>query len=292
VQIALGYASLADQIENDFLDGTDPTEQEYLRRAFNAAFRQAGADRYRYFNYQTNDGKDFWAEGPYYFHYALGDVIPFWHAVRTNGMLNYHPYFTAPDPFTTDRFTDPLHWLANLVTPDGQTPPLDDGNKHNMRFSTVLRWTGAYGDASLGRKFAWIGDKRGFGSQNSLLLVELAIPRVEQGGGDAPASTLGNTSAGQTGENGEQQIVMRREDDVGRAHYLLLNGESKDAIHRGEGHEQADQMQGHTGGVRPACAVPEPGAGVGHDPLRATGSVARFARRLRRAGPARGDGRG
>lgn len=76
VQIALGYASLADQIENDFLDGTDPTEQEYLRRAFNAAFRQAGADRYRYFNYQTNDGKDFWAEGPYYFHYAPSSRPP------------------------------------------------------------------------------------------------------------------------------------------------------------------------------------------------------------------------
>ena len=243
VQVAVAYGALTHQ--NVPMSIFDLNDVAMVRRALRASLQSAGNDRYRYFNYQTNDGKRFWAEGPYYFHFALGDVIPFWHAIRINGMLGYHPDFNAPDPFFHSRFTDPLNWLADLATPEGFTPPLDDGNRHNMRFASILRWTGAYGSVSLGRKFAWIGDAsgtNGFGATNDLLPVEIAIPRVHRNNGTAPAGTLPTTSSDQAGEDGEQQLIVRRHNG-GNMHYLLMNGESGDAIGRGEGHEQGDQLQ-------------------------------------------------
>src|SRR5690606_3166346 len=38
-------------------------------------------------------------------------------------------------------------------------------------------------------------------------------------------------------------IVIRREDDFGRDHYIFFNGEHGNAVVRGEGHEQPDQLQ-------------------------------------------------
>jgi len=237
IQTAVGYAALTHQSVNGTVNA-----QSHVYRALSANFRTAGTNRMRYWGYQTDDGKRFWAEGPYYLQFALKDVLPFWHAVRINSMLGYHPDFNAPDPFNHERFTEPLDWLADIVTPDGMTPPLDDGNKHPIRVSMLLRWSSTYGDSNLGQKFAWIANKDGFGASNDLLPVEIAIPRVD-GNGASPASAIGNTSASQTGEDGEQQIVSRVTDENGKTHYILLNGESGDACGRGEGHEQADQLQ-------------------------------------------------
>lgn len=68
-----------------------------------------------------------------------------------------------------------------------------------------------------------------------------------------PSGTIGNTSKDQTGNSGEQQIVVRRgtstgacentSSSSGECHYLVLNGESQFAYERGESHEQPDQMQ-------------------------------------------------
>ncbi len=256
VYTALGYGALVTQLGGlpGSLDGSGALLQSFVDEALETSLQPAGTDRDHKFNYQTNDGNRFWAEGPYYFHYALGDVLPFWHAVRINGMLDYHPDFNAPDPFDSQQFTEPLDWLADLVTPDGLTPPLDDGNKHNMRFASVMRWTGDYGNSSLGEKYAWISDANsdnGFGATASLLPVEIAIPRVGLNGGTPPPSNVGKTRS-QTGENQEQQHILRRStssggcdqsDDSGDCHYMLLNGESGEAYSRGEGHEQPDQLQ-------------------------------------------------
>jgi len=111
-----------------------------------------------------------------------------------------------------------------------------------------MRWTAGYGDDTLGRKMAWVADatERGWGVKSDLLLFEMAIPRHAAGAGVPPSATVGNTEAAQTGQDGEQQLVLRREavsSDGSALHYVLLNGESGDAIRRGEGHEQADQMQ-------------------------------------------------
>ncbi len=48
------------------------------------------------------------------------------------------------------------------------------------------------------------------------------------------------------GGRGRQEVVLRKMVGTGanaKEHYVVLNGESNDAITRGEGHEQADQMQ-------------------------------------------------
>ena len=173
--------------------------------------------------------------------------MPFWHTVRLNELLDAHPDFDLDDPFRAAWFIRPLDWLADLTTPDGRMPALDDGNKAPMEHAALMRWTPGYGDATLGRKMAWIGDLQSGEASNELFLVEIALPRLDAGAGVAPAATVGNTTAAQTGEDGEQQIAIRRTSTGGSGeaavHYVLLNGESGDAILRGEGHEQADQMQ-------------------------------------------------
>jgi len=242
IAVAGGYAMLTWQ----------PTESSNNHRkgAISYAFRAAGgpADggdenrRREYWNYQADSGKLFWAEGPYYFHITLSEVVPFWHTVRINDWLSNtaaHGY-TFADPFRSDWFLKPLHWLADISTPDGKTPSLDDGNKAEMGNTSILRWTSAYGDGAVGRKFAYITDP----NQNSALYpIELALPLIESVDTSPLSETIGNTYANRAeGENGRQEALVRRTIG-GRQHYLLLNGESGDAILRGEGHEQGDQMQ-------------------------------------------------
>ena len=253
MQVAIGYAALTWQQQNItdhlFVNPNNALDRDmYIRRAFRAAGEPAGNDRYRYWGYQSDDGKFFWAEGPYYFHLTLSQIIPFWHAARINDMLentNVHPHSFA-DPFGKknmpgqDWFLKPLHWLADISTPDGKTPPLDDGNKINMYNASVLRWTDDYGDPTIGEKFAWIGKTA---SRAWLYPVEIAIPRQERPTLNPLPEIVGNTFQDKTaGENGRQEVVVRKTIDK-KEHYILLNGESGDAIVRGEGHEQGDQMQ-------------------------------------------------
>lgn len=218
-----------------------------LEEGMESALRAATSQQQN-LNYQTDNGKKFFAEGPYYWHFALADVIPFWHAIRVNNMLTRHPDFNSPDPFNTPTFTVPLEWLADVATPDGATPPLDDGNKWPMSMAALLSWDASFGTASTGQKFAWVQSRRASPTAPpvNLRLVDLAIPRLNPSLGVSPGD-IGNTSSSQTGVTGEQQIVLRPSacapGGTGNCHYVLLNGESGRAYGGGEGHEQADQLQ-------------------------------------------------
>lgn len=163
--------------------------------------------------------------------------------------------YSISDPFFSISLNRPLDWLANLVTPDGKLPPLDDGNKEPMTHSSVLRWNydyGHYGQLQNARKFTWINENGGggLGSAENLLLVELSIPRYREDQGNGPNQVIGNPSASDTGPSGGQEIIVRTSDANNGEHYILLNGEADDgnggpgdAIVRGEGHEQPDQLQ-------------------------------------------------
>jgi hypothetical protein len=243
VHVAVGYAALMQQDV-----GLSHPYQHWVERALRSAGGDTDQNRSYHWHYQTGNvnnfgPKKFFAEGPYYLRWSLREVVPFWHAIRINGMLNYHPDFTVSDPFTSSWFLGPLQWLHDTATPDGRTPPLDDGNKVDINLSSLLNWTSAYGDAVIGQEFLWINNRVGGpAAEQEVLLVELAIPHVS-GPGTKPEPNEGNQYPSQTGVNGEQQVVIRRDDISGHTHYVLLNGESGDAIHRGEGHEQPDNMQ-------------------------------------------------
>lgn len=235
---ALGLATMSMQQSpsNSFTDFSGLLDKA-IGRAGDFAYSD---QRKHYWNYQTDTGKYFWAEGPYYMQFAISSVVPFWHAVRANGHLNMLSH--GQDPFNSFWFIDPLSWLSKITMPGGYTPPLDDGNKHEVRTASILRWRTVYGDGTVGKRFSWIANElnsstNGIGLNNNLYLVELAIPRTDQD--ILPPSSYGNTQPSQTGENGKQQIVIRRANNQ----YVLLNGESGDAIIRGEGHEQGDNMQ-------------------------------------------------
>ena len=256
MQTATAYAALVWQ--DTFLDPGDQQENRalvraYLERALEAAFRLSDDNRRHHFGYQTDGGKYFWAEGAYYFKFTFSDLLPFWHAVRANDLLNWYDPSLDADPFRDAPYTRPLHWLADTATPDAQSPPLDDGNKNPMRNAMLLRWTSDYGDEAIGRKFAWIANRTSnpggsgvFGANLDLLLVELAIPRLGLSASEerAPANCVSDDPACAPGSGDDvQQLVIRREDGEGRTHFVLLNGERGAAITHGEGHEQPDNMQ-------------------------------------------------
>lgn len=247
VRLALGYAALGQQVF------TPPPEEPFaaplqepllvalfvnwLDLAYKNAGDQASADRSKRWSYQTSNGKPYWAEGAYYLHLSLSEVIPFWHAIRANGMLSWNGH-TVTDPFNSAWFTTPMSWLADTVTPEGRILPLDDGNRAAMQHTNMLRWAGTYGNQSLGEKFAWIQERpinNSFANLNIYTrLVEIAMPRTETV--QAPVADL------VTGVD-NQQLLIRRPDGQGQIHYLVLNGETGDAQERGEGHEQGDQLQ-------------------------------------------------
>lgn len=254
--LAMGYGALTLQNYEPSTQNIPNTANDYLQGAFRSAGLQEPSNSIKYWSYQTHNGKRFWAEGPYYFEFTLNDVIPFWHAIRANNMLNWNGN-NISDPFHHGWFLNPLSWLADLVTPNGYLPPLDDGNKYQIGYANLLRWSGTYGDATVGKKFAWIGDKIKDTDESKLdthtLLVQLAMPQVSKNGGTEPASVIGNQEGYTNNNNAEQQLVARGSDGSGNQYYVLLNGESSnggteiiepgDAIQRGEGHEQPDQLQ-------------------------------------------------
>lgn len=236
--VGTGYGAMAMQVSNQ-------NEMQQYENMYDKALSiltvQSVSNRELYWNYQTNNGQSYWAEGPYYMHYSFREVMPFLHAVRMNNTWN--PNSNTPDPFYNDWFLKPLNWLANIATPDGSTPPLDDSNKHPMRHSDMLRWAPTYGDAVTGRKFAKINDAiheywpnaTRYATESSVLLVTLAIPRISDDQ-NVVISDLTNST------NDDQQLVIRRR-SKGKDIYILLNGERGSAITRGEGHEQPDQLQ-------------------------------------------------
>ena len=242
MQLAIGYAALVWQ-NNVSLNNTpwdyNNTMANYINRSFPAMLAVSSGNRNRYWGYQSDDGKYFWAEGAYYLHLAISQVIPFLHVARINNLLKEQGY--TQDPFKDTRILNPLDWLADISTPDGKIPPIDDGNKSNMYNTSVLRWASDYGDKDIGEKFAWIGNTA---SRSDLYPVEIAIPRIEKPMESPLSDVIGNTFENRkNNENGRQEIVVRRTTNNDKQHYIFLNGESGDAISRGEGHEQADQMQ-------------------------------------------------
>ncbi|HKI46472.1 MAG TPA: hypothetical protein VKA08_14180, partial [Balneolales bacterium] len=263
--VAVGYGALCmpDTIYNVLIGSghgvTDSTTigPSNFDKFLSDVFRSAGAPSYDnnsiyYWGYQTDNGRRFWAEGPYYFEYALMDVIPFWHAIRLNNYLNYEGY-GIPDPFDQNNATNgssrwminPINWLADLATPDGELPPLDDSNKRSIRYAKMLRWAPIYGNAETGEKYAWIDNKvknYNLDGDPTADLVELAIPRIKYTSGIAPPTTVSGTYQVNGSSYNEQQVVLR-EKEGNKTHYLMLNGEHGDAITRGEGHEQPDQLQ-------------------------------------------------
>ncbi len=257
VKTAVGYAVIAQQnITYDYCH-TQTSHPcfyiDWLHEAFHATSAYSGGDRTAHWGYMTGDGNKFWAEGPYYFNIILSPYIALAHAARINNHyalpgITGLPYAISP-PFFSTTLGNPLNWLADIVTPEGKTPPLDDGNKKPLYNAGLLRWTSGYGSTTVGQKFAWIGDRNR--SNEFALPLELAIPRVPTGQGIAPLSNLGNTGTGTTQQTSDQQLVLRRQ-ALGKTHYLLLNGESPysasstaagAAITSGEGHEQPDNMQ-------------------------------------------------
>ncbi len=256
IQVAAGYAAFVwQQPIPPYGDGqslviTAKEITSYIPRSFTAAGGSAKQDREKYWNYQSDNGKYFWAEGAYYFHITLSDIIPFWHAARINKMLsnNFLHSYNFSDPFRQRWFLNPLHWLADISTPDGKTPPIDDGNKYDMHNAGLVRWRSEYAEDKIGEKFARIvGSIKaadGYSLQEHIYPVAISIPRrsITQLT-SLPDGVIGNEYKDRkSGENGRQEVILRRTIN-GRQHYIFFNGESHDAIVRGEGHEQGDQMQ-------------------------------------------------
>lgn len=228
--LALSYASMSAQTstqqEQNELDG-------YITTAIEKASATSDNQRELYWMYQTANGGRFWAEGPFYFDFALKDAITFWHAVRLNGNLG-----EIPDPFFNDWFLNPVQWLADLSTPDGFLPPLDDSNKRAIQSANLLRWSSDYGDEDAGRTFTTIFDNLEDYHSESLIedqffLIEAAIPKNENSG--SQIESLINPE--------EQQFVIRHTDASNQNHYISFVGEKGKAITSGEGHEQPDQLQ-------------------------------------------------
>lgn len=211
---------------------------------FNEARDKVGSvsngNRVKYWGYQTSDGLRQWAEGPYYMEFALLDAIPFWHAVRINGLLG-----TIPDPFrptsspSSKWFSTPLEWLADISTPDGRVPPIDDGNKREIRVANFLRWSDNYGSTTIGKKYTTVYNniltyQSGYSFGNENYLLDIAIPK---------RPTTSTLPLDNLTDPAEQLVVLRHTDSNNDIHYLLFVKEYGNSISRGEGHEQPDQMQ-------------------------------------------------
>lgn len=228
--LSLAYSALSAQTANT----TDQEVlEEYVSTTITRASEPADNQRHRYWMYQTGNGSRFWAEGPFYLDFVLKDAIIFWHAIRINENLD-----ESFDPFFNDWFLNPVRWLADLSTPDGSIPPLDDSNKRPIQSANLLRWSGEFGDEEVGKTFTTIFENLSAYHAESLiedqfLLIEAAIPMNESSG--IEIESLTNLQ--------EQQFVIRHTDTSNQKHYLSFVGEKGEAITSGEGHEQPDQLQ-------------------------------------------------
>ncbi len=215
------------------------------------------SDKRRYWTFMSSrtvdgelkDSQRTWAEGPYYLHFTLQDVIPFWHAIRAQGFLKSDEHnVEISDPFFSPWFTEPLDWLADLTTMQGETPPFDDGNRRPMFNANLMTWSPEYGNGTVSGKMNWIfktvtetNDKipdRWEKINADVLLVQLAMPQTTKT--TNPLALVANRGPV---ENHEDQLIIRRVIN-GKAHYVCLHGEHDlVSIERGEGHEQPDQLQ-------------------------------------------------
>lgn len=228
--LSLAYASMSaqtdDQVELNLLDN-------YIATARVKASAPSDDQRGRYWMYQSANGSRFWAEGPFYLDFVLKDAILFWHAIRINEDLE-----DSFDPFFNDWFLNPVRWLADISTPDGSLPPLDDSNKRPIQSANLLRWNDEYGDEEIGKMFTTIFENlteyhSETLTEDQFFLMEAAIPMNETGG--SGIESLTNPE--------EQQLVIRHTDASNQKHYISFVGEKGESITSGEGHEQPDQLQ-------------------------------------------------
>ena len=250
VHVVSGYAALALQrpLEDScstFEPATDKEYAHWLSRALRSAGPNDRPKRKHHWAYQTGGGNRYWAEGPFYFNYALVTVLPFWMALR----VHQPDGFAYDAPFSSSWFLDPIRGYADLVAPDGSVPPLEDGNKIPMEAAFLLQWDATFSDdAELGARFKWIAEAQVNLPGEDIWLNMLMVPLASSAIPPRPTVSPEEVNA-YTG-----QIVLRRDGGTGSCdelphershpcHYLLLNGESGNEIEAGEGHEQSDQMQ-------------------------------------------------
>lgn len=247
---ALGFNGSFSTFSDD--DGTtliNPSTIIY--RAIKAAdfkYWNSNNKRMNYWWYQTGGGKEYWAEGSYYFETLLPPIIEFWHVIRSNDKTASGSKIEAEnnDPFNLSGFLNPIKWHYNIATPDGNTPPLDDGNIKPIQSAGLLSWDVSYGDNDLGKKFAFIRDLPEINAlledvnRNYSRLVEISYSHVQENQGTSWEEVYGNEGLSETLA---QQTIVRKKDSEGTMHYLLMNGERGAAITNGEGHEQVDQLQ-------------------------------------------------
>jgi hypothetical protein len=216
---------------------SNPAEMDLLDEFISTTRRKASAtsdeQRGRYWMYQTANGERFWGEGPFYLDFVLKDAIIFWHAIRINEDLD-----ESFDPFFNDWFLNPVRWLADLSTPDGSLPPLDDSNTRPIQSANLLRWSDEYGDEEVGKTFTTLFENLSEYHPESLIedqfyLIEAAIPLNNSVG--IEIESLTNPE--------EQQFVIRHTDASDQKHYISFVGEKGESITNGEGHEQPDQLQ-------------------------------------------------
>jgi len=91
----------------------------------NVMFRDLGA-------MSNASGTAGYYEGPYYFHYALLNMAPFFRAMHhflPDGNETYEfggISQTIRHPWYDDRYAEVYHWMRNLALPNGLLPPLED----------------------------------------------------------------------------------------------------------------------------------------------------------------------
>ena len=236
-RLAIGYGSLAMQV----VPGS--VEESLFLQLLPSALQSGDLttieldDRLRHWNFMSFGGKRFWAESAYYLDYSLEQVLPFWHALRVNGLLDQ-----GQDPFFNDAMLDPINWLVDTVTPDGRILPFDDGNRARIRHCGLIRWDSNYGESEIAEKCAWIDEKLGGpGHRDEILLMEIAVPRTTST--RIPVDMIGNDPGPLVTHVSEQQLIRRFSAPDQSTHFIALNGEHGKAVDRGEGHEQPDQLQ-------------------------------------------------
>ncbi|WP_142455173.1 hypothetical protein [Gracilimonas mengyeensis] len=220
---SIAYSSLVLQHPIEFI-GLLPNidVDELIEEALKKTSKSAGTNSNYYWGYQTADGERFWAEGQYYFRFALRNVVSLWHAKRIN---NISTNFTYIDPFhsSNSMARKPLIWLAQTYEPGGFTAPIDDGNKSTIAASSFLRWSSDYGDEEIGKRFSHIAAEirpsdEGIGLNSNMRVFELAIPRTLSK--TAPDEIWGNTTPGIPSQTGKHEIVFRYKDNLGREHFI------------------------------------------------------------------------
>ncbi len=89
VHVAVGYAAMVQQQHDGrCFDNPEHDFEHWFNRALYSAGATTNQNRSKHWHYQTSSGKRFFAEGPYYFHLTLSEIVPFWHAVRLNDLLD------------------------------------------------------------------------------------------------------------------------------------------------------------------------------------------------------------